>query len=126
VLLLAVVAIAWWARAGGWRLAAALVLGAVGIVAQAFVVVEALRGDITWVVNLQDTANPVHRAWRTVLPDYLDVTPMTWVLHTAWSLAAIGAAALAYRAVQRRAPGTPDREDSPTGAPALADTLVGS
>lgn len=96
-LALAVLAIAWWAREGGRRLAAAVGLGAIGVVAQAFVVVEALRGGITWVVNLQDTENPLYRAWRTVLPDYLGVTPTTEVLHTAWALAAVAAAVLAYR-----------------------------
>ncbi len=114
VLPLAVLAIAWWTREGGRRLAAALCLGAVGILAQAWVVVEGLRGDVAWVINLQDTANPLYRAWRTLLPDYLDVTPMTWVLHTAWTLAAIGAAALAYRTARQGAPAGP-----PAGSVAL-------
>ena len=124
VLPLAVLAIAWWARGGGRRLAVALGLGALGVVAQAFVVVEAQRGDLTWVVNLQDTANPVYRAWRTVLPDYLDVTPATWVLHTAWTLAAIAAAALAYRSA-RNGPAGSGGDDTPASAPAFADALAG-
>lgn len=104
VLPLAVLAIAWWAREGGRRLAAVLALGAVGVIAQAWVVVEGVRGDITWVVTLQDTANPLYRAWRTVLPDYLHTDAMTWVLHGAWTAAALAAAALAYRAATDAGP----------------------
>lgn len=108
VLPLAVLAIAWWARAGGRRLAVVLALGAGGMIAQGWVVVEGLRRDITWVVTLQDTANPLYRAWRTVLPDYLHPDAMTWVLHWAWTAAAVVAALAAYRAARDPAPASGD------------------
>ena len=97
VLPLGVLAVAWWARDGGRRLAAVLALGAAGALAQAWVAVEASRGAITWVVTLQETADPLYRAWRLALPDYLHVTATTWMLHWAWTAVLAGAAALAYR-----------------------------
>jgi hypothetical protein len=124
VLPLAVLAIAWWARAGGRRLAVALGLGAVGVLAQAWVAAEAVWGDLTWVVNLQDTGNPLYRAWTTVLPDYLDITPMTWVLHWAWTVAAVAVAALAYRSARREA-STPAEDGVPVSAPVPAGALTG-
>ncbi len=88
--------IAWWVRTGGWRLLAFLALGAVGVVAQAWVVAEGLRGDLAWVVNLQATANPLYRAWREALPGYLHEDAGTWVLHWGWAALAIVVAVLAY------------------------------
>ncbi len=96
VLPAAVLAVAWWAR-GGRRLAATLALGAVGLLAYAWVAVEGALGRIAWVVDLQDTANPVYRAWSAVLPDYLPVSDATWPLHWAWTAALMAAAALAAR-----------------------------
>lgn len=98
VLPLAALAIAWWARAGGRRLAAVLCLGAVGVVAQAWIVVEGLTGRITWVVTLQETANPLYRAWSAALPDHLRTDASTWALHWLWAALALAAAVMAYRA----------------------------
>ena len=85
VLPLAAIAIAWWVRGGWRRLISFLALGAVGVLAQAWMVVEGLRGDIAWVVNLQATANPLYRARREALPDYLSEDAGTWVLHWGWA-----------------------------------------
>ena len=115
VLPLAVLAVAWWARAGGRRLAAALALGAVGVAAQLWVAIEATRGGITWVVTLQETTYPLYRAWRLALPDYLHVTATTWALHWAWTAVLLGAAVLAYRGAPARA-GAPVAADAPVGA----------
>lgn len=104
VLPLAAIAITWWVRAGGWRLITFLALGAVGVLAQAWLVVEGLRGDIAWVVNLQATANPLYRAWREVLPSYLSEDAGTWVLHWGWAAVAIVVAVAAYRDAARRGP----------------------
>ena len=98
VLPAAVLAVAWWARRGGGRLAAVAVLGAAGVLAQAWVVAEGLAGRLTWVVDLQSTGNPVYRAWRLALPDYLEVTGLTWTLHGLWAAAALAAAAAAAAA----------------------------
>ncbi len=116
VLPLGVPAVAWWARDGGRRLWAVLALGAAGVVAQAWVAVEASRGAITWVVTLQDTANPLYRAWRLALPDYLHVTATTWALHWAWTAVLLGAAALAYRAAPDRSGAPATAAEAPVGA----------
>jgi hypothetical protein len=100
VLPVAVLAIAWWARVSGRRLASVLVLGALGILAHAWVVAEGALGRIAWVLDLQDTANPVYRAWSAVLPDYLDVSAETWALHWAWAAALVALALLAVRSAR--------------------------
>ncbi len=97
VLPAAVLAIAWWARGGGRRLGITLALGAVGVLAYGWVAVEGALGRIAWVVDLQDTANPLYRAWSAALPDYLDVTAATWVLHWTWAAALVALAVLAAR-----------------------------
>jgi hypothetical protein len=97
VLPAAVLAIAWWARGGGRRLGITLALGTLGVLAYAWVAVEGALGRIAWVVDLQDTANPLYRAWSATLPDYLDVTAATWVLHWTWAAALVALAVLAAR-----------------------------
>ena len=107
VLPLAAIAIAWWVRESGWRLAAAVALGAVGLVAQAFIVVEGLTGLIAWVVDLQTTADPLYRAIRWVTPDYLVEDAATWPLHWGWAVAAVVTAAWAWRCERGRSSGAP-------------------
>jgi hypothetical protein len=97
VLPAAVLAIAWWARDGGRRLAWALALGAVGVLAYGWVVVEGLMGRIAWVVDLQQTTNPLYRSWREALPDYLHVSAATWALHWAWAAGLVVLAVVAAR-----------------------------
>jgi hypothetical protein len=97
VLPLVALAVAWWARGGGARLWAVAGLGAAGVLAQAWVAVEASTGRLAWVVDLQDTANPLHRSWSALLPDYLRVTAATWTLHWLWAAVALAVAVAAYR-----------------------------
>jgi hypothetical protein len=96
VLPLAALAVAWWAgrdRRLGRLLAAA---GAAGVLAHCWLVVEGAAGRVTWAVDFAATANPLYRAWRLVLPDYLAMGWWTWTLHAAWlvALAALAAAAV--------------------------------
>jgi hypothetical protein len=35
-------------------------------------------------VDFTATTNPLYRAWRLVLPDYLAMSWWTWTLHVAW------------------------------------------
>lgn len=93
----AVLAIAWWARGGGRRLSLVVALGLAGISVHVWVVVEGLLGRLTWAVDLQRSSHPLYRAWREALPDYLNVSPSTWVLHWAWAALFVAAAALAAR-----------------------------
>lgn len=92
-----VLAIVWWAgRASGARLMVAG-LGSLGILAYAWVVADGIAGRITWVVDFFDTTNPLYRAWRLVLPNYLDVSSLTWVLHWGWTIGLVAIAILAWR-----------------------------
>jgi hypothetical protein len=71
------------------------------VLAQLWLVAEGAAGRVTWAVDATATINPLHRAWRLALPDYLAMSWWTWVLHVAW-LAALGAwAVVASRAGQR-------------------------
>jgi len=76
----------------------------------AWLVVEGSLGNTTWIVDFFDTTNPVYRAWRLVLPDYMNVTTTTWVLHGAWITVFV---ALSSRAV--RNPGLPRKERMRSG-----------
>jgi len=84
VLPLVVLAIAWWVgqvpAARPWAVAG----GVAGLVAFGFLVAEGAARRLTWVVDFADTANPLYRAARAVLPDYADPTPATWLLQGAW------------------------------------------
>jgi hypothetical protein len=104
VLPLAALAVAWWAgrdRRLGRLLAVA---GAAGVLAHGWLVVEGAAGRVTWAVDFAATANPLYRAWRLVLPDYLAMGWWTWALHAAWLVAL---AALATAAVRRTGAGQP-------------------
>lgn len=97
-----VLAVAWWVAGLGVAARRALAgLGAVGAVAWAWLVVEALDHRLTLIVDFERTRNPLYRAWRAVLPDYRTVTTATWVLQALW-LAALGA--LAWAAWRSAAP----------------------
>ena len=96
VLPAAVLVVAWWAGGGRRRVAAVLALGAAGLLTYVWLLVEGLAGRVTWAADLQTTINPLYRGWRYALPDYLNVTAGTWLLHAAWLSAALGTAAVTY------------------------------
>ena len=84
-----------------------LALGAVGVIAHAWVATEGALGRIAWVVDLQSTSDPLYRAWTAVLPDYLVENAATWPLHWAWTALLVAAAALPVRGERARARTTP-------------------
>ena len=84
VLPCAVIGIAWWAVRSRARLVVLAVSGGAGIASLAWLIVEGLDRRLTWVVDFFTTSNPLYRVWRLVLPDYLDVTSTTWLLHGLW------------------------------------------
>jgi hypothetical protein len=88
VLPCAVIALAWWAGRSRRRTAIIGCLGGLGLLTYVWVVAEGLGGGLTWAVDFYETANPWYRAWSGLLPDYLDPTGLTWVLHGAWIAAA--------------------------------------
>jgi hypothetical protein len=93
VLPAAVLALAWWSGGARRRLALVLGVGALGVVAYAWLLAEALLGYRTLIFDFWETGNPIYRAWSHALPDYRALGRSTWLLHAAW-LAATGLLAL--------------------------------
>jgi hypothetical protein len=87
VLPLAVLAVAGWTGRERRRRLLLAVAGGVGLVAFGWLVAEGAAGRITWAVDFAATANPLYRAWRLALPDYLAMSWWTWALHGAWLVA---------------------------------------
>jgi hypothetical protein len=88
-----VLAVAWWAgrvRAVRPLLAAA---GAAGALSWVWLVVEVLDGRRRLIIDFESTANPLYRAWRTLLPDYRRPDIGDWLLQAGW-LVALGLAAV--------------------------------
>ena len=103
-----VLATAWLVgRSPAWVGRAVVLLGALGLVLWGALAVEALRGDLTLVVDFETTANPLARAWRLVLPDYRDSSAATWLLQAAWLPVLAGLALAGWRA------GRPAPQDAP-------------
>jgi hypothetical protein len=103
VLPLAVLAVAWWAGLDPRRPVLLAVAGGVGVLAHVWLVLEGAAGRITWAVDPTATADPLYRAWRLVLPDYLAMSRWTWALHGAWLVALAAWAAVAAGAGHRLA-----------------------
>jgi hypothetical protein len=103
VLPLAALAVAWWTGPDHRRRVLLAVAGGVGVLAQLWLVAEGAAGRVTWAVDATATTNPLYRAWRLVLPDYLAMSWWTWVLHVAW-LVALGAWAVAAVRSRQRPP----------------------
>jgi hypothetical protein len=95
VLPLAALAVAWWAGQGVRRPLLVAVAGGVGVLAQLWLVADGAAGRVTWAVDPTATTNPLYRAWRLVLPDYLAMGAWTWALHGAWLVALVAWAAVA-------------------------------
>jgi hypothetical protein len=101
VLPLAALAVAWWTGPDHRRRVLLAVAGGAGVLAQLWLVADGAAGRVTWAVDATATTNPLHRAWRLALPDYLAMSWWTWILHVAW-LVALGAwAVVASGAGQR-------------------------
>jgi hypothetical protein len=114
-----VLAVAWWAASIDWARRAVPLLGALGALVWAGLVVEVLDHRRTLIVDFEGTANPLYRAWRTVLPDYRVVSTSTWVLHAAWLVALAALAAVGWRSARRPigSPGGPDPGPPPSPEP---------
>lgn len=84
VLPAAVLLVARWAEGANFRLFFAAGLGAVGVGAFAFLLAQGGAGDLTWVVDFGSTNYPPYRLYSGLLPDYMDPSPATWLLHGAW------------------------------------------
>jgi hypothetical protein len=89
-----VLAVAWWVAQARWARPLLAATAAFGLVAWAWLVAEVLSGHRTLIVDFEQTANPLYRAWRSVLPDYRHPSVDDWVLQAVW-LAVLAAAVLA-------------------------------
>jgi hypothetical protein len=120
VLPCAVLCIAWWVNRNRARFAALALLGALGAVTLAWLVADGLARRITWVVDFYDTTNPLYRAWRVLLPDYVDVTGSTWILHGAWLVVVLIVAVRTWKGTTPRGgERTQERVRSPASAEGL-------
>jgi hypothetical protein len=84
VLPAAVIVVAWWAGRSAARTRALVALGALGVLAYAWLVVDGLAGRLTWAVDFFATSNPMFGAFGAVLPDHMNVTGATWLLQGMW------------------------------------------
>ncbi len=80
-----VAAVAWWVGQRPRRPLLVVEVGALGLLAHAWVVWEGSVGGLTWAVDFFETSNPWYRAWRLLLPDYRNVSATTWALHALWT-----------------------------------------
>jgi hypothetical protein len=103
VLPLAVLAVGWWTGRDRRRPVLLAVAGGVGMLAHLWLVGDGTAGRVTWAVDPMATTDPLYRAWRLVLPDYLAMNWWTWVLHGAWLVALATCAAVATGAGHRGA-----------------------
>jgi hypothetical protein len=85
-----VVAVAWWAAARPVALRAVAVLGVLGASIYAWLIAQAVFGDMTLIVTFESAvSHPFLWAWRPLLPDYRDLHAIDWALHAAWLVAAV-------------------------------------
>jgi len=84
VLPLAALAVAWWTGRDRRRRLLLAVAGGFGVLTFGWLVAEGAAGRISWAVDFAATTNPLYRAWRLALPDYLAMSWWTWALHVAW------------------------------------------
>lgn len=103
VLPAAALLVAVWADRTPTRRVVAICSGLVGVVAWGWLLADGWQGRLTWVVDFAATGDPLYRAWRLLLPDYMAPHETgTWILHGLWTAALLLAAvATAYRLPDR-------------------------
>jgi len=102
-----VLAVAWWAARSRVVRSLVAATAAFGIVAWTWLVVEVLTGRRTLIVDFEQTANPLYRAWRAVLPDYRHPSVDDWVLQAVWLAVLAVAAVVAVRSARSPSPPQP-------------------
>ena len=79
-----VLAVAWWAAPSKAATRVVAVFGAIGASIYAWLIAQAIVGDLTTVVTFETVSHPLVRAWRVLLPDYRDGGVGDWILHGIW------------------------------------------
>lgn len=110
VLPAAVLCCGWWVARVRRAVPVLAGLGLVGVGSWLWLAVETVRGPRTLVFDFFATANPLYRAWRLVLPDYLAPSAGTWWLHAVWLVVLAALAVVGWRSVTP----TDDRGVSPS------------
>ncbi len=121
VLPLAVLAVAWWAgRVVNWVHLRPwlLVATGAGLIFWFWLLVEVFTGQRSLIVDFAQTANPVSKAWRLLLPDDRVLAPVDLVRQTAWIVAFAAAAIWSWR---RAAPEAKPADRGPSSSPPLQD-----
>lgn len=90
-----VLAVAWWLDRARRVLPVLAVSAVMGLASWLWLVTETLRGQRTLIVDFYETANPLYRAWRWVLPDYWHLSGNDWVLQACWLVVLAGSACAA-------------------------------
>jgi hypothetical protein len=99
-----ILALAWWVDSVRPARIWLATSGAIGVATYVWLVVEGSLGHITWIVDFFETTNPVYRAWRAVMPDYMNMNAWAWTWHGAWIAACAGLAAWGWASARRSAP----------------------
>lgn len=73
------------------------ILGIAGILTFVGLLVEAIAGDLTLVVDFDATVNPLVRALQPLLPNYRELSGATWARHFLWILAVAALAVWGWR-----------------------------
>ncbi len=109
VLPLAVLAVAWWLdrHASARATVAAAALGALGVIAFAFLVVEGASDRLTWVIDFARTGDPFVRLLRPLLPNLRSAGAGTTLRQVAWTallalLAVVGWSSASGTSARRR------------------------
>lgn len=89
-----VLAVTWFASTRPAVRRVLVALGLFGASVYAWLVAQAVFGDLTIVVGFEGVTHPLVRALRALLPDYRERAAADWALHGAWLLA-IAATAIA-------------------------------
>jgi hypothetical protein len=99
VLPAAVLATAWWLDGHRRARRVFAVAGGVGIISWVVLTMEVATGRTTLIVDFFTTANPLYRAWRLLLPDFMEVTTATWWWHAVWLVLLVILAGLGWSSV---------------------------
>jgi hypothetical protein len=94
-----VLAVAWWLPGRRWAAIALAAGTAMALGSWVWLLAEVLSGRLNLVTAFEATTNPLHRAWRLLLPDYRDLGPTTWALHGLWLAGALALAAIGWRTI---------------------------
>lgn len=96
--IVAVIAAAWLDGARSWQRNLVFAGGLLGVVAFIFLLVDGLREELTWVVDFGTTTNPFYQSLASGMPNYVELTTTTLLLHGVWTVVALSLLWMGWRA----------------------------